>query len=107
MGPAAPVSSPVASTALHRLNCPQLGSCGTPLMLPWPQVMGSEGKGLRTLVRRCCHALLAVDSPLGQAPAGVDSLNVGVAAGVLLHRLLTAQAGAAGVADAPAAAQQE
>lgn len=55
------------------------------------QVMGSEGRGLRTLVRRCCHQLLAVDTPGRSSPAGVDSLNVGVAGGTLLHRLLMAQ----------------
>ena len=56
--------------------------------------MGSEGRGLRTLVRRCCHQLLAVDTPGRSSPAGVDSLNVGVAGGTLLHRLLVAQAAA-------------
>jgi 23S rRNA (guanosine2251-2'-O)-methyltransferase len=45
-------------------------------------VMGSEGKGLRSLVRKHCDVLLSI--PLfGQ----VDSLNVSVAAGILLHEI--------------------
>jgi len=45
-------------------------------------VMGSEGKGMRPLVRKHCDVLLSI--PLfGQ----VDSLNVSVAAGVLLHEI--------------------
>ena len=53
--------------------------------------MGSEGRGLRTLVRRCCHGLLRVDTPSEGVLPGLDSLNVGVAGGVLLHRLLLSQ----------------
>ena len=46
-------------------------------------VVGSEGEGLRTTVRRACDALVQV----GSAPdnSGVDSLNVGVAGAILLH----------------------
>jgi 23S rRNA (guanosine2251-2'-O)-methyltransferase len=45
-------------------------------------VMGSEGKGIRPLVRKHCDVLLSI--PLfGQ----VDSLNVSVAAGILLHQI--------------------
>jgi 23S rRNA (guanosine2251-2'-O)-methyltransferase len=45
-------------------------------------VMGSEGKGMRPLVRKHCDVLLSI--PLfGQ----VDSLNVSVAAGILLHEI--------------------
>lgn len=43
-------------------------------------VLGAEGKGVRPLVRRTCDATVAI--PL--AP-GVESLNVSVAAGVLLY----------------------
>ncbi len=56
-------------------------------------VLGSEGRGLRTNVRRECARLVCVPAAPG-APLGgdgaVDSLNVGVAAGVLLHALLVA-----------------
>jgi 21S rRNA (GM2251-2'-O)-methyltransferase len=60
---------------------------------PTVLVLGSEGKGLRTNVRRECAKLVCVPSGGGEqrgAAAGVDSLNVGVAAGVLLHALLGA-----------------
>ncbi|MBD0330706.1 MAG: 23S rRNA (guanosine(2251)-2'-O)-methyltransferase RlmB [Thermoleophilia bacterium] len=43
-------------------------------------VLGAEGRGLRPLVRRTCDALVAI--PLA---GRVESLNVSVAAGVLLY----------------------
>ena len=45
-------------------------------------VMGSEGKGIRPLVRKHCDVLLSI--PLY---GRVDSLNVSVAAGILLHEI--------------------
>ena len=66
-------------------------------------VVGNEGRGLRTAVQRTCTTVLRVDSAAAgvgrRAPLGVDSLNVSVATGILLHQLLQA-AGAA--AQAPA-----
>lgn len=56
---------------------------------PTVLVMGSEGKGLRTLVRRACTGLIRVDGLTDDAKQmGVDSLNVSVAAGILLHQLM-------------------
>ena len=54
--------------------------------MPSVLVVGSEGEGLRTTVRRACDALVQV----GSAPdnSGVDSLNVSVAGAILLHHLL-------------------
>ena len=49
-------------------------------------VVGSEGEGLRTTVRRACDALVQVGAPCEDS--GVDSLNVGVAGAILLHHLL-------------------
>ena len=43
-------------------------------------VLGAEGKGLRPLVRKTCDALVAIPQ-LGR----VESLNVSVAAGLLLY----------------------
>jgi len=45
-------------------------------------VMGSEGKGMRPLVRKHCDVILSI--PLF---GKVDSLNVSVAAGILLHQI--------------------
>ena len=43
-------------------------------------VFGAEGKGIRPLVRKTCDATISI--PLA---AGVESLNVSVAAAVLLY----------------------
>jgi len=58
-------------------------------------VMGSEGYGLRKTVRNACNRAIRVDrgtsserSPSTQSLSDVDSLNVSVAAGILLHGLL-------------------
>ena len=48
-------------------------------------VMGNEGSGLRTNVRRACNRLVAIPAGINKAQ-GVDSLNVSVAAGILIHR---------------------
>ncbi|KAJ1621698.1 Alpha/beta knot methyltransferase, partial [Pavlovales sp. CCMP2436] len=59
---------------------------------PTVLVLGNEGKGLRTLVRRQCDVLVAIPRGLQAALAGkvamVDSLNVSVAGAILLHQLL-------------------
>ncbi|HEX9773193.1 MAG TPA: 23S rRNA (guanosine(2251)-2'-O)-methyltransferase RlmB [Steroidobacteraceae bacterium] len=47
---------------------------------PTAIVLGSEGEGLRRLTRECCDQLVAI--PMAGA---VESLNVSVAAGVLLY----------------------
>ena len=55
-------------------------------------VLGSEGKGLRTTVKRACSSLVRIDSLAEEGSSmGVDSLNVSVAAGILLHHLLLGQ----------------
>ncbi len=58
-------------------------------------VVGNEGRGLRSVVRRACKDVLRIDSVAATAdqfsPVGVESLNVSVAAGILLHQMLHAQ----------------
>ncbi len=54
---------------------------------------GNEGHGLRTNVRRACTGLVSIEMapPSGQGVGRgvVDSLNVSVATGILLHGILT------------------
>mmetsp|Transcript_9153 Transcript_9153/g.26240 ORF Transcript_9153/g.26240 Transcript_9153/m.26240 type:complete len:441 (+) Transcript_9153:226-1548(+) len=70
-------------------------SCSTFVMdKPTILVVGNEGYGLRTNVRRACDKMIRVDGPAGMDTSdssltmAVDSLNVSVATGVLLHSLL-------------------
>ena len=63
-------------------------------------VVGNEGFGLRPLVERACTQLLRVDPFSGPTGTGaerdaVDSLNVSVATGVLLHELMASRERAA------------
>eukprot|EP00892_Ulva_mutabilis_P008291 jgi/Ulvmu1/5834/UM025_0092.1 len=53
-------------------------------------VLGSEGAGLRTNVRRACRGFVKVRDAPRLDRAVLDSLNVSVATGVLLHSLLRA-----------------
>ena len=47
-------------------------------------VLGGEGDGLRRLTRENCDQLVTIPMPGGEAGAGVESMNVSVAAGVTL-----------------------
>ena len=61
---------------------------------PTVLVVGNEGAGLRTNVRRACNRLVKIPSAPRTAP-GVDSLNVSVAAGILVHHFLSSRPAAA------------
>lgn len=52
-------------------------------------VMGNEGYGLRTMVRQQCDMMLRIDGGDRVSGGMVDSLNVSVATGILLHQLLS------------------
>ncbi|SAM06153.1 hypothetical protein [Absidia glauca] len=56
-------------------------------------VFGNEGTGLRTNVKRCCDVLISIPGGqqhgIQQHKGFVDSLNVGVAMGVLVNTLLS------------------
>ncbi|MDE2291584.1 MAG: 23S rRNA (guanosine(2251)-2'-O)-methyltransferase RlmB [Elusimicrobia bacterium] len=54
---------------------------GVTMNFPMVLVVGSEGKGMRPLVRSYCDELVAIP----QAPGGVSSLNASCAASVLLY----------------------
>eukprot|EP00898_Chlorokybus_atmophyticus_P007998 jgi/Chlat1/819/Chrsp104S01277 len=68
------------------VDCAQFEVSGPTIL-----VLGSEGKGLRPTVRRLCTQMLRVECPADTSL--VDSLNVSVAAGILLHRLLSPSRG--------------
>ena len=52
--------------------------------------VGNEGYGLRTTVRQSCEALLRIDSGSDiNVGFGLDSLNVSVATGILLHSIIS------------------
>lgn len=72
-------------------------------------VIGSEGFGLRTNVRRACTQLVQVDMAPGVSATDVDSLNVSVATGILLHTLLASadHAAAAGSGSGDQQPQQQ
>mgnify|MGYP001016944437 CR=1 FL=1 len=63
-----------------------------PLDAPVVLVMGSEADGLRRLVREACAVLVTIPSP-----GAFESLNVGVAAGVLMHAMAAGAAKGGGL----------
>jgi len=54
-------------------------------------VMGNEGYGLRTNVRRACTRLVRIEPSPSLETQILDSLNVSVATGILLQRFTAAQ----------------
>lgn len=76
-----------AGDANPSLNLSQFrDTCQKPVIL----VLGNEGTGLRTNVKNGCNAFVSIPSAIGDASfnGSVDSLNVGVAAGVLISTAL-------------------
>ncbi|GMI01599.1 hypothetical protein TrVE_jg9813 [Triparma verrucosa] len=52
--------------------------------VPTVLVLGSEGDGVRSVVKRCCDGVVSVDG----GGEDVDSLNVSVSAGILIHHFM-------------------
>lgn len=50
-------------------------------------VMGNEGRGLRSVVSKACDSHLLIQKQNGDKEGIVDSLNVAVAASILIHSL--------------------
>ncbi|XP_001370730.2 rRNA methyltransferase 1, mitochondrial isoform X1 [Monodelphis domestica] len=55
-------------------------------------VLGNEGSGLSHEIRNLCHILLTI-LPGRELPPEVESLNVSVAAGILLHSIISQRKG--------------
>lgn len=55
-------------------------------------VLGNEGSGLSRAVQASCQLLLTI-LPGRQLPPGLESLNVSVAAGILLHSICSQRKG--------------
>lgn len=62
-----------------------------PLLRPTILVLGNEGHGVRTnILRRCTH-LVKIVGMKSTGDSQVDSLNVSVTGGILLHHILKAK----------------
>jgi 21S rRNA (GM2251-2'-O)-methyltransferase len=73
-----------SSGAVHIID--QMIECPTML------VLGSEGFGLRNTVRHVCNGFVSISPAVpNHLLRNVDSLNVSVAAGILLHQLISNQ----------------
>lgn len=59
---------------------------GQNLTGPIALVVGGEGSGVSTLVKGLCDGVLSL--PMAARDTGVDSLNVSVAAGILLYEIM-------------------
>jgi 21S rRNA (GM2251-2'-O)-methyltransferase len=79
----------VVGTTLDRDSIPlRTLPVGPPTLL----VLGNEGHGLRPLVQRACDVLVKIDAaPSSSLLEGgaVDSLNVAVSGGIVMHHLLS------------------
>ena len=65
-----------------------------PLTAPTILVLGNEGHGVRTnILRRCTHLVKIPGGSGGGGESQVDSLNVSVTGGILLHHILKAKKG--------------
>ncbi|EQC41107.1 RNA methyltransferase, TrmH family, group 3 [Saprolegnia diclina VS20] len=58
------------------------------LTKPTILVMGNEHRGLKSNIKQCCDAILTIPGAPQDAASKVDSLNVSVAAGILMYQLL-------------------
>lgn len=71
-----------AAAERNAVPCHQIHNNNGPVIL----VVGNEGYGLRTTIKRVCDGLVKIQG--GGNGGGIDSLNVSVATGILLHQLM-------------------
>ncbi|XP_054898908.1 rRNA methyltransferase 1, mitochondrial [Poeciliopsis prolifica] len=90
--PLSPVVSKASSGVMEAMRvygCDSLEDMlRTKVTRPTMLLMGSEGEGLSGKLLSVCQTLLTIPAGRDLAP-GIESLNVSVAAGIMLHSLLT------------------
>ncbi|CEI99891.1 Putative RNA methyltransferase, TrmH family, group 3 [Rhizopus microsporus] len=76
----------IVGAAVETDNTQSVSSIPSVNSKPTILVLGNEGSGLRTNVKNVCHRFVAIPHFLENKFSGsVDSLNVGVAAGILIY----------------------
>ena len=100
LGAAAPTAAEAAAKRRETSDSAEVGIVAPPvhrcselhLNAPTILVLGNEGHGMRTTVMQSCSEYVSIECGLAEMRSAdlsaVDSLNVSVAAGILLHRLL-------------------
>jgi 21S rRNA (GM2251-2'-O)-methyltransferase len=77
-------------TGLPRTKAATVSLSEFRLNKPTLLVLGNEGSGIRPAILSIVTALVSIPSSNAQRQAFMDSVNVGVAGGILLHQLLSA-----------------
>jgi 21S rRNA (GM2251-2'-O)-methyltransferase len=88
-------ATPSVPLQQNEQKCVNLGNVAVEPGPPTILVLGSEGRGLRTLVARACTSFVKIPggtSHGSDTQAGVDSLNVSVTGGILLYHFLSSNA---------------
>ncbi|KAI8379160.1 Alpha/beta knot methyltransferase [Radiomyces spectabilis] len=86
----------IVGAAGHVANCESVANIAARVHSSSPSertptvlVLGNEGVGLRTNVKACCHHFVSIPGQVSTEFMGhVDSLNVGVAAGILIAGIM-------------------
>ena len=85
-------AEPIAQSVSAAASSPLHASAAADPLTPTLLVLGSEGEGLRFVVREQCDEFVAIcPSSAGWSAGPVDSLNVSAAAAVLLYDLCRAR----------------
>ena len=73
------------------LDASAVGVTEMPRDKPTILVLGNEGAGIRRNVLNRCDVLVRINGKEGNEDGLVDSLNVSVSGGILLHHMLAAR----------------
>lgn len=72
------------------LSNDSIGLNEIPIGVPTIIVLGNEGHGIRTNILRRCSHLVKISSGSSTSASSVDSLNVSVTGGIILHHVINA-----------------